>query len=659
MPGKKKGYSIIYSNGNDPTVFVKVSIRNSKGKSTSRSIGSIGKLSSFLNDDEINKKANELYLTWKNNGNIATIVLDSEKDCNYPTIHLGRIYIAKYLRELGIIDKLNNLKGEKKAKYQFDFASIVETLIESQILCPSSKRNEYLSNNGLGFSKDISLQDIYRALDVLALHSAEINAYSYKKIKQIDKKNTKIYYYDCTNFYYTQGSEGELLGIKKSKEGILAPLVQMGLLIDQWGYLLGMIIFKGNKNEQPSLEQQIKIISSHIEMSSVVVCTDAGLCSFKNKMILSKNGRAYITTQPVMGNTVPDIVKDYVSDDSFMKTSSNETLKVSQLKEAYFKALEENDYSLMEQLKNTTLFKDNWFELIVKKKIAVNDKNGRKKWKEGDVNLTKEDFSKEDKDTQYSITYSRKVKSNKQSPKGKDCFFSRLLVSFSMKYYLAQMKEINKKKEQILNLINSNKNLDAIPKELKGYACVDKVTKDGELAEEQIISINNEAFKEAERFAGYYVQATNLGDEASEIYKTSRMRWQIEYCFRTMKSQIDARPIYLTTSSHIVGHFTIVFLALQTLRYMMYKLYATEGNKNIVLGRATNSIVTVDKVIDELRNMKGRIMECKEGYLIVLGANKNEINSLMSKAFNKSLTKQFIKLESLEEYSGLKLKIKE
>ena len=50
-----------------------------------------------------------------------------------------------------------------------------------------------------------------------------------------------------------------------------------------------------------------------------------------------------------------------------------------------------------------------------------------------------------------------------------------------------------------------------------------------------------------------------------------------------MKTNIDARPIYLTKTNHIKGHFTIVFLALQTLRYMMYKLYAAEGNKEAEL----------------------------------------------------------------------------
>ena len=75
----------------------------------------------------------------------------------------------------------------------------------------------------------------------------------------------------------------------------------------------------------------------------------------------------------------------------------------------------------------------------------------------------------------------------------------------------------------------------------------------------------------------------------------------------------------------------------------------------MVLGRAKESIVTVDNVMEELRCMKGRILPTQEGRDIVLGAQKNELNMLMAKAFGLSLTKQFLKIDALEKYSGLKI----
>lgn len=87
----------------------------------------------------------------------------------------------------------------------------------------------------------------------------------------------------------------------------------------------------------------------------------------------------------------------------------------------------------------------------------------------------------------------------------------------------------------------------------------------------------------------------------------------------------------------------------------MYKLYKEEGYSKEKLGRAPKSIVTVDSVLEELRNMRGRKFYAQEGYDFINGSKKNDMNILMTKAFGLSLTKQVIKLEKIEEYSGLKL----
>ncbi len=71
-----------------------------------------------------------------------------------------------------------------------------------------------------------------------------------------------------------------------------------------------------------------------------------------------------------------------------------------------------------------------------------------------------------------------------------------------------------------------------------------------------------------------------------------------------MKTCLDSRPIYLTTEEHIRGHFTVVCLALQTLRFMMYRLYREEGHATEKLGRACSSMVTAEAVLEELRNMR-------------------------------------------------------
>ena len=65
--------------------------------------------------------------------------------------------------------------------------------------------------------------------------------------------------------------------------------------------------------------------------------------------------------------------------------------------------------------------------------------------------------------------------------------------------------------------------------------------------------------------------------------------------------------------------------------------------------------MTADAVMEELRSMEGRILPTQDGRKVVLGARKDELNMLMAKAFGLSLTKQFLKMDALEEYSGLKM----
>lgn len=122
-----------------------------------------------------------------------------------------------------------------------------------------------------------------------------------------------------------------------------------------------------------------------------------------------------------------------------------------------------------------------------------------------------------------------------------------------------------------------------------------------------------------------------------------------------MKTNLDCFPVYLTTSSHIVGHFTIVCLRSRRSAILMYRLYQEEGHATEKLGRAEGSTVTMGSVIDELRRMTGRKFFTKEGYYFINGCKKNDMSVLMAKAFRLSLTKQVLRIDRLEEYSGLKL----
>ena len=98
------------------------------------------------------------------------------------------------------------------------------------------------------------------------------------------------------------------------------------------------------------------------------------------------------------------------------------------------------------------------------------------------------------------------------------------------------------------------------------------VTKDGEIAEKKILSLNEALIAKEEKFDGFYGVCTNLDDSAEEIIKVNQRRWEIEESFRIMKSEFKARPVYLSRDDRIIAHFTTCFLSLVLHRYLEKKL---------------------------------------------------------------------------------------
>ena len=94
------------------------------------------------------------------------------------------------------------------------------------------------------------------------------------------------------------------------------------------------------------------------------------------------------------------------------------------------------------------------------------------------------------------------------------------------------------------------------------------VTENGEVAEKTVYGLNEDKIQEEAQYDGFYAVATNLDDPASEIIRINHQRWEIEECFRIMKHEFDARPVYARKDVSITAHFTTCFLALVLFRYL-------------------------------------------------------------------------------------------
>ena len=148
-----------------------------------------------------------------------------------------------------------------------------------------------------------------------------------------------------------------------------------------------------------------------------------------------------------------------------------------------------------------------------------------------------------------------------------------LIVTFSFKYRDYQRKIRNRQIERAEKLADNpsslKKNRQNDPKR---FIRQDHCTSDGVIADKTVTSIDEQMVWEEERYDGFYAVCTNLEDDVPTIISINQKRWQIEECFRIMKSEFQARPVYLSRKDRITAHFFTCFTALILYRILEKKL---------------------------------------------------------------------------------------
>ena len=268
---------------------------------------------------------------------------------------------------------------------------------------------------------------------------------------------------------------------------------------------------------------------------------------------------------------------------------------------------------------------------------------------------TTENFEKSCKTlTKYSENEFKKIEKSKPLAL---TFEQRLVISFSLKYYFAQLSDLEKDKAKAEDAIKNQTNINgSSKKDFKRFLTTTKASEDGEIVEEIPLKFLTDVYEAEKRMCGLYCQATNLEDASSDIYRYSRNRWQIEYAFRTAKTFQGFGNVYLHTINHIIGHFEICFLAQQILKVLTYKIYKEVGYEKCELGKRekiNDTLIdegdfTMDKIIEELSSLKVCKLKDIDGREVLTSVRgKNEINIAMASAFGFSLTKESMHLPEL------------
>ena len=507
-----------YSKSKNATLFYIIKdYTNLKGKRTTKIFEKLGNQQQieerFGKEDTLNK-INE-YIKNINNEDKEEII---KKEYNPNQIiskgikrkfNIGYLFLEKLYNQLNIKNICNNIQD--KYQFHFDLNEILSYLIYARIIYPSSKLETFKQCQNFIEQPKFNLHDEYRALSYIAENMDYIQEELFNNSKNVLKRNSKVIYYDCTNYFFEIDDEDKIRKYGINKQHQPKPQVGMGLFMDGDGLPLSCNIYPGNQNEQKTLiPEETKIINNFkLDDTKIILCTDAGLASDEIKKFNIKDKRAFVITQSL--KKLKDIYKEQIFDNSNWRISSD-------LKNTYNISEINNDDELREKYYNTLFYK------IIE----------------------------------------TETKSVKQD----------LVVTFSFKYFdynrNIRNKQIDRAKKAIEN--GNVKRKGKNQNDYKRFIDSLNVTENGEIAEKTTYSINLETIEEEEKYDGYYALTTNLIGDINEILKIVKGRWEIEESFRIMKSDFLARPVNLSREDRIKAHFMTCFLSLFIYRLLEKKL---------------------------------------------------------------------------------------
>ena len=427
-------------------------------------------------------------------------------------------------------------KIKKENSFEYDLDNILSRLIYGRILFPSSKLSCFEQSEKLIEEPQFDLHQIYRALTTLSKNADMIQAELYKRSKKLVKRKTGVLFYDCTNYFFEMEHEGGLKQYGPSKEHRPNPIVQMGLFMDKSGIPLAFCINSGNQNEQLSLKPLEQQIMRDFELSRFIVCTDAGLSSDANRKFNNYGERSFITTQSI--KKLKADLKDWCLDPKGWELEGSK-----------------KKYDISE-LDNTP---ENRKKIFYKQKLI------------------------EGYDEERDITFDQTI-----------------IVTYSLKYKEYQQTVRNRQIERAKKLIEKPSSADKrLQNDAKRFIKKTPFTNDGEIANRAMYELDEAAIADEARYDGFYAVCTNLDDDPADIAKINHDRWEIEESFRIMKSEFEARPVYLQRDDRIEAHFLTCFIALMIYRILEKKL----GDK-----------YTCEEIIKTLREMDMRKVG-KQGYI--------------------------------------------
>lgn len=553
----------------DPTYYIQQGFRNGK-KTTTKNIKRLGKHSELLliTDDPLVyaknevKKMNEEYRSGRSEF-VVTMdfnerIPSSDSPCsNSTSLNIGYLYLKDIYAKLNLSDFFKPVSSDRKITY--DCNKICQFLTYARILDPASKYGTYDKLDTYYEKPQVEYQHMIRFLDILDRNSDKYLKHLFDNSENIVKRDTSVMYYDCTNYFFETEKPDEeivdevtgeiILGLRQfgiSKENKTSPIVEMGLIMDSRGIPISMCIHPGNTNEQLTAVPLEKEVIKMTGNKKFIYCADAGLGSYNIRKFNDMGGRAYIVTQSVkkLGQEIKDIV---FNDSNYRLLSNDDAITLKEMRT--FNKKDANNLSLY----NDFAYK------VIPANTAM------------DTGLYEEKV--------YKNGRTKKVKA-------KGTLHQYIIVTFSRKMmeYQRTIRERQLERAKKLLRLKDPEKIKKGPNDIRRFL---KNTS----SDTANYVLDMDKIHEEEKYDGFYAVATNLDDSAKDILAVAQNRYKIEDCFRIMKTNFDARPVFLRKPERIRAHFLICYTAL-----LIYRLMECKLDDNL-------THVTTSNLIKTLRNM--------------------------------------------------------
>lgn len=553
----------------DPTYYIQQGFRNGK-KTTTKNIKRLGKHSELLliTDNPLEyaknevKKMNEEYRSGKSEF-IVTMdfnerIPSTDSPCsNSTSLNIGYLYLKDIYAKLNLSDFFKSVSSDRKITY--DCNKICQFLTYARILDPASKYGTYDKLDTYYEKPQVEYQHMIRFLDILDRNSDKYLKHLFDNSENIVKRDTSVMYYDCTNYFFETEKPDEeivdevtgeiILGLRQfgiSKENKTSPIVEMGLIMDSRGIPISMCIHPGNTNEQLTAVPLEKEVIRMTGNKKFIYCADAGLGSYNIRKFNDMGGRAYIVTQSVkkLGQEIKDIV---FNDSNYRLLSNDDAITLKEMRTFNKK-----------NANNLSLYNDFAYKVIPANTAM-------------DTGLYEEKV--------YKNGRTKKVKA-------KGTLHQYIIVTFSRKMmeYQRTIRERQLERAKKLLRLKDPEKIKKGPNDIRRFL---KNTS----SDTANYVLDMDKIHEEEKYDGFYAVATNLDDSAKDILAVAQNRYKIEDCFRIMKTNFDARPVFLRKPERIRAHFLICYTAL-----LIYRLMECKLDDNL-------THVTTSNLIKTLRNM--------------------------------------------------------